>query len=242
MTAAILLVREERKMPVTDTSVMVALSELGRMESERVAREIAQENERRQKEAERLRREQEERAETERHRLRVAEAEARLRVAEELRTAEAVSRANRIEEELRNVKAEKAVMAEHLFALPAQAAMPDGYRFWRFVSAALFVVATLAVVAIFAWPPKPPPPPPVIITERVPTPPSQETAALKSQIDELEARWHKAMRDAAALQKAAAVRPKPSPTVKPTPKPVDLTPERIKACEEDPLLCFNLKK
>jgi hypothetical protein len=225
-------------MSANQSSVMVALSELQRIESDRIASERAAEIERRLEESERLKKEQEERAEVERHRLRVAEAEARLRVAEEVRAAEAVQRAHRIEDELRVVKAEKAVLAEHLFATPTDAPMPVGYKFWRAVSAAMLVAVTAAGVALFAWPHRPPPPP-VIVAARQLLPPVDD-AASRQRIDELEKRVRSLMtKDPPSAVAHAPVRHKPTPG--PSPKPVNLSAAAVDACD-DPLCFMNPKK
>lgn len=101
----------------TESSVMFALSELQRIEGERIAEEAALEAERRRKEEERRRREREEQELAELHRLRVAEAEARLRVAEEGRLAEAAERAARLAAELETIQSERAALCERLSSI-----------------------------------------------------------------------------------------------------------------------------
>jgi hypothetical protein len=236
-------------MPAQESSVMVALAELSRIESERIEMERAAEAERRRREAERRRREaerrqkeEEARAEAERHRLRVAEAEARLRVAEEVRAAEAVSRAQRIEAELTAVKAERAVLADQLFAQPSPVGDPLGLGFWRFASAALFIAAGLALVAVFAWPSltKRPPPAPVVVVARPTSPPVDESAALKRKIDEMDERLKKALKDAAAAQRPVViVKHKPAaPAARPTVSLSAADVDKIK----DPLEGVTLKR
>lgn len=227
-------------MPAQETSVMVALSELHRIESERVATEREQEAERRRKEAERLRREQEERAEAERHRLRVAEAEARLRVAEEVRAADAVSRAHRMEEELRVVKAEKAVLTEQFFARPPALDPPDGLAFWRFACGAILVAAVVAVIAVFAWPKRELPAP--VVVAAAPLPPPVDQTPLANYIDALQAKIDNLQKQNAHLLTRPVVAPR-KPAAPPVKKPtVNLTSSNIDEWEKDPLGGVTLKK
>lgn len=226
-------------MSAQETSVMVALSELHRIESERIATEREQEVERRRLEAERLRREQEERAETERHRLRVAEAEARLRVAEEVRAADAVQRANRIEQELRVVQAEKAVLTEQFFARPPHIEHPDGLGFWRFACGAILVAAVLAVVGLFAWPPRPKPAP--VVVAAAPMPPPVDQTPLTNYIDALQAKIDNLQKQNANLvtrPQVAARKPAAQPVKKP---PVNISSASVGECD-DPLCGVTLKK
>jgi hypothetical protein len=219
-------------------SVMMALSELQRIESERVANERALEAERRRQEAERREREREERAEAERHRLRVAEAEARLRVAEEVRAAEAVQRAQRIEDELRVVQAEKAVLAEQLFAAPPPVALPAGYKLWRGVSTAMLVAAVAAGAALFAWPHRPPPQPLPVASR--PAPIVVDDSASRQRIDDLEKRVRsllaKEAKDKELPLARTPIRHKPA-----APKPVNITADSVDKCD-DPLCFMSSKK
>lgn len=226
-------------MPAQETSVMVALSELHRIESERVVTEREQEAERRRQEAERQRREQEERAESERHRLRVAEAEARLRVAEEVRAAEAVSRAHRIEAELRVVKAEKAVLSEQFFARPPVVENPDGLAFWRFACGAILVAAVMAVVGVFAWPKRPPPAP--VVVAAAPLPPPVDQTPLTNYLDALQAKIDKLQKQndqLAAKPVVASRKPAAQPVKKPS---VNISSASVGECD-DPLCGVTLKK
>lgn len=135
----------------TESSVMFALSELQRIERERISEEVAAELERRRKEEERRRREREEREQAELHRQRVAEAEARLRVAEEGRLAEAAERAARLTAELESMQSERSALSERLSSMEAGSqarARGTGRWYW---AAAMLLGCVSVTAAAGAW-------------------------------------------------------------------------------------------
>lgn len=223
----------------TESSVLVALSELQRIETNRIAEEAAREAELKQKEIERVRREREAREEAEKHRLRVAEAEARLRVAEEVRAHEAVKRAERVEEALRVANAEKAVLSDAIFALEKTPPPPPWHGVMRWMtSVALFGIAATALAA-FTWPtPKPVPviaPRPVPVQAQAPSI-DPETA---QKIASLEERLKKIMKNPPSSN---GPKPPPHPH-KPGPKPADNVPDLSKLAGtcDDPFCGLKLR-
>jgi len=142
-----------------DSSVMFALDELRRLETERVAEERAAEERRRREaaaaEAE-ARREVEER---EQHERRVAEAEARLRMEQELRArdAEAEHRLARLRAELEAVRADRERIHATVTRLNEEPVTPSPRRpsGWAFAFAATALVAAGLVFALVSRPPVP---------------------------------------------------------------------------------------
>jgi hypothetical protein len=221
----------------TESSVVIALSELQRIEAERIAEEAARKAEQVRQEAERLRREREERDEAARHRLRVAEAEARLRLVEEVRSAEAVQRAARMEEELRDVKAERNTLSAQLLTRPQEP--PPGELFLHGTVGALILCTIAAGLGVLFWPaPRKPLPPPVAVAAQqpppavVPDPKEVEcTAAAEKKLKELALYIDKLERE----RKLGATRPSSRP-VHPTKKPeITVSSENVDALSQDPL-------
>lgn len=193
----------------TESSVMFALSELQRIEGERIAEEAELEAERRRKEEERRRREREEREQAELHRLRVAEAEARLRVAEEGRAAEAAERAARLAAELQTIQTERAALSERLSSIEvggaADKARPARRGYW---AAAMLLGCLTITAAASAWNAQKAKAPVVVtVTKTVPAPAPAAVASSDPadvrRIAELEARLNK------LLEKP---RPRPQPS------------------------------
>ncbi len=223
----------------TETSIMLALSELHRTEANRVAEEAAREAAIKKEIAEREKKEREQREQAELHRLRVAEAEARLRVAEELRVQEMLKRTARAEEELRAAHTEKAELSEHVSALLRQQMVKPQRRFLNLGAAAALCGIFATGFALAVKPPPPVPPPPAQLPTRPQRDPAieSELKRLRDTLDRLTQRSNDGMTSTA----------RDIPTPKPvTHHPVYHThptvvsrPIDFEKCSRDPLGCID---
>lgn len=135
----------------SENSVLFALSELHKMETQRQADSTAAlESARRA----RIQREEEERAtrlEAEAHRLQVADAEARLRLQIEERERSSEGKVAQLQQELIQIRAERNVLRDKLLEPPAPPPRPPRWSGWVSSAALFFSVCTLGVAGRYLW-------------------------------------------------------------------------------------------
>lgn len=135
----------------SENSVLFALSELHKMESQRQAESLASLESARRARAQREEEERAARLEAESHRLRVADAEARLRLQIEERERSSEGKVAQLQQELIQIRAERNVLRDKLLEPPAPPPRPPRWSGWVSSAALFFSVCTLGVAGRYLW-------------------------------------------------------------------------------------------
>ena len=135
----------------TENSVLFALSELHKMESQRQADNTAAVESARRARAQREEEERAARLEAEAHRLQVAEAEARLRLQIEERERCSEGKVAQMQQELIQIRAERNVLRDKLLEPPPAPPRPPRWSGWVSSVALVCSICTLGVAGRYLW-------------------------------------------------------------------------------------------
>lgn len=135
----------------SENSVLFALSELHKMESQRQADSAAAAESARRARAQREEEERAARLEAEAHRLRVADAEARLRLQLEERERTTEGKVAQLQQELIQIRVERNVLRDKLLEPPPPPPRPPRWSGWVSSAALFFSICTLGVAGRYLW-------------------------------------------------------------------------------------------
>lgn len=135
----------------SENSVLFALSELHKMESQRQADNTAALESARRARAQREEEERAARLEAEAHRLQVADAEARLRLQIEERERSSEGKVAQMQQELIQIRAERNVLRDKLLEPPPAPPRPPRWSGWVSSVALVCSICTLGVAGRYLW-------------------------------------------------------------------------------------------